>query len=214
MNNKIIIGIAVVIAIAVGVYLMAGSDGTDLASDNMSAESATQASVENSSIKSLIENGENHQCTFSTTEEGYQSSGTVYTADGKMRGDFTSEVNGVKTMSHMIYDGSVSYVWTDGSNSGFKMALDANAQAQGQNQAMDPNKNYKFDCERWSPDNSKFETPSGVQFSDLGAMTGGAAAGAAAGANASSSASTKAMQQQICSSLSEPAKTQCLNAIR
>lgn len=114
----------------------------------------------------------------------------------------------------MIYDGSVSYVWTDGSNSGFKMALDANAQAQGQSQAMDPNKNYKFDCERWSPDNSKFETPSSVQFSDLGALTGGAAAGASAGANASGSASTKAMQEQICNGLPGAAKEQCLAAIK
>ena len=212
MNNKIIIGIAVVVALAVAAFLFTRG-GNEIASDNMSADSATQASVENGSIKSLISSGENRQCTFSTTESGYESSGTVYASGGKMRGDFTSEVEGVKTISHMIYDGSVSYVWTDGSNSGFKMALDADAdaQAQGQNQAMDPNKNYKFDCDRWSPDASKFETPSGVQFSDIGTMTG---AGAAAGAGASSSMDATELRKQMCNALSGTDKDQCMAAIQ
>ena len=52
MNNKIIIGIAVVVALAVAAFLFTRG-GNEIASDNMSADSATQASVENGSIKSL-----------------------------------------------------------------------------------------------------------------------------------------------------------------
>lgn len=224
MNNKIIAVILAVVVIGGGAYFLSqNKNENNVAGENQSANSATETSVETGTIKSLVAAGKTQQCTFSSKEDATQSSGTMFFANGKMRGDFNTTTENVKVASHMIYDGSTSHFWTDGSTTGFKMTLDENAKADAntQSQGLDPNKNFEFDCKSWSADNSKFDLPSGVQFTDLSAMTGAAASGASgaaaavgAGASTGSAASTKAMQQQICNSLSGTEKAQCLAALQ
>ncbi len=221
MNNKVIAVILAVVVIGGGAYFLSQRKSeNNVAGENQSANSATETSAETGSIKSLIAAGKSQQCTFSSKEDATQSSGTMYVAGGKMRGDFNTETNNVKVVSHMIYDGSTSYFWTDGSATGFKMALDANTKtdASAQAQSVDPDKNYDFDCKSWSVDNSKFELPNGIQFSDFSAMTGASAAAAAgaAGANASTSnsADLKAVREMMCASLSGTEKEQCLSAVQ
>lgn len=210
MNNKVIIGIVVVIIVLLGIFMINRnkSNQTEVASNNSSANSASQTSVESGSLKSLISAGQTRKCTFKSNESGVDSSGTVYASGGKMRGDFGATVNGKEMMTHMVYDGTMSYVWTEGTTTGFKMALDTNAQASSQNNSVDPNKNYEFNCEKWSADNSKFELPSNVQFNELPTMPAGA------GAGASGTMDTKAIQQAACANLPEPSKSQCLAAIK
>ncbi len=209
MNNKAVIGIIAVVVILGAIFFATRGNKSDVASNGATAESATGANMENTSIKSLIDAGGSRKCTFKTTEAGAESSGTVYASDGKMRGDFTSMIEGKETMSHMIYDGTTSYIWMDGQASGFKMTLDKSDVAAEQNQSVDVNKNYEFDCNSWSKDNSKFEVPSNIQFSDFSGL-----AGAAANMNVNTGADTKALQQAACANLPEPAKTQCLAAVQ
>ncbi len=215
MNNKAVIGIiAAVVVLGAIFFATRGNNSSDVASDSSSADSASGASMENTTIKSLIAGEGSRKCTFKTTEAGVESSGTVYAGGGKMRGDFTSTIEGKETMSHMIYDGTTSYIWMDGQATGFKMALDAEQTASAeQNQSVDVNKNYEFDCDSWSVDNSKFEVPGNVEFSDFSAMAG-AAASANAAAGTAGSTDTKALQQAACNNLPEAAKAQCLAAIQ
>lgn len=210
MNNKVVIAIiAVIVIIAAAFLLTREKDNTEVASNTeATAQAETESGVSTGSIKSLIEAGRTQTCTFKSTEQNVSSEGTMYVSGGKMRGDFNSEVSGVKNSSHMLYDGTTSYVWVDGQNTGFKMSLDANAQSNTSTQGVDPNKNYEYKCSKWSTDNSKFELPSGVTFSELPSMQTNTDAAAGASAN------TKALQQSICNNLSEPQKTQCLNAIK
>lgn len=211
MNQKVIIGIVVVIIIALGAFFLmkdkSGSDDQDTSTGATSAE--TQGSMEQTSLKGLLGMGKSQKCTYTTTENNATSTGTVYVSGGKFRGDFSATASGQTQASHMISDGKVSNLWMDGSNMGYKMEFDQSAQANSQqSQSVDTNKNYDFDCDNWRTDSSMFNLPSGVDFQDMSAMMN-----AGGSSSTSGGADTKAMQQAACAQLSEPDKSQCLSAI-
>jgi hypothetical protein len=211
MNNKIAIAIVAIVIIAGGAFLFTRNKADDSSTvdsnTEVTAEADSEASIETGSIESLLAAGKSQICTFSSNEQDAETSGIVYVSGGKMRGDFAIDAKGTMTFSHMIYDGTMSYVWSDGSNAGFKMALDADAQSSTSSRGIDPKKNYEYRCEKWSADNSKFELPTGIKFSEIPTtMTGRPD-------DASSSIDNKEMQQAICNNLPEPGKTQCLSGI-
>jgi hypothetical protein len=217
MNSKVIAGIVILIVIIGGAFLLTRDKGSDVASNNEAVDAESSVDTESASIKSLLTADRNQTCTFTSTEGDMKSEGTVYVSGGKMRGDFSTTTSGQTNVSHMIHKDNTNYMWTEGQTTGLKMTFDpkaveaASEASSTQNQSVDPNKNLDFDCDSWSADNSKFELPSGVTFSELPTLPGmDAAAGAGAAAGASGSADTKAMQQAICNNLSEPAKSQCL----
>lgn len=209
MNTKIVsIVVGVIVVVAAAFLIMKGKSTTnnEVASTSTPAANKSQASVEANSLKGLLASGSSRKCTFDDTEQGVASQGTVYVSNGKFRGDFSATVSGKAMMSHMFADGQTSYVWTDGMNAGYKMKFDAGdrakANANAESRSVDPNKNLNFHCDSWSGDSAMFNLPSGVQFSDMSSMMGGAAEGSS-GAKA-----------DICASLSEPAKTQCMAALK
>lgn len=218
MNNRVIAAIILVVVVAGGAFWLTRGNKTDVAGDSQTAaESQVEGSVETASLKSLIESGKTRKCTYETNEGGFKTSGVMYSANNKMRGDISVDMNseGMQTLTHMIYDGGTSYVWSDDSPTGFKMSLDQSAQVETQNKSVDLDKDYNFKCESWSVDNSKFELPGGVQFNDMGTFTGtDVNAAASAAANASGSLDTKEAQQAVCNSLPAVAKEACLNAIK
>ena len=98
-------------------------------------------------------------------------------ADKKVRGDMNIKAEDKIMISHMIVSDQVSYTWTEGAKTGFKMVADKNAVEDNsstppvdQNSAVDINKKMAYNCSPWSKDNSYFELPSSVQFTDLSAM--------------------------------------------
>lgn len=221
MNNKIIAGIVIaIIVLGGGYFLMRGkTTHNELASNSETVNSETQTSMQSGSLKSLLSAGSTRKCTYTTTQDGYSSTGTVYVDNGRMRGDFTTTVNGKATVSHMINKDSTMYIWTDGSPMAFKMAFDpnnakpTNSSAQG---SVDLEKNYDFDCASWSGDSSMFELPSGVNFSEMPTMSAGASAGVTTGTadNPSTGVDSKAAAQLACNYMSGTAKEECLKAIK
>lgn len=165
---------------------------------------APQASQEQSpspsSLKDLISRGIAQSCTFSNDS----TSGTVYVSSGKVREDFTATTDGKETKSHIIVDGNTSYMWTEGSKTGFKMTFDVNATpsaktSTSQNGSFDASANINYKCGVWIVDSSLFALPTGVQFTSFGSTP-------ATGSNSS--------QCSYCDSLSGDSKTQCLSALK
>lgn len=208
MNNKIIAGAIAIIVIAGGAYLLTHKKtSNEVASNTQTTSSAnTESDVETGSLKSLISSGASKTCTFHTTTDGSDSTGVVFAANSKLRGDITSVTSDKTIVTHMIYDGATSYVWMDDQKTGFKMAFDANGAIQNANtQAVNPDSNYEFHCDSWSTDNSKFETPTDVTFSEVpSAPSGTVPAGSTPPTDAAS------IRASICANLAEPAKSQCL----
>lgn len=151
-----------------------GSTATQSENQQTARESGSGLATGKVSMKDLLISGKSQKCTFTQTASGSQSSGTVYIADGKIRGDFESAASaagGTNMQSHMITDGNTSYVWTSGMSQGFKMSTVQSAPSgSAQKQAVDYNQALDYACAPWNPDQSMFMLPQGITFTDMNAM--------------------------------------------
>jgi hypothetical protein len=205
-KNILIIAGAVILVLGVGVYF-AFEEKTGKGIEDIAQQNTPK------NIKDLISLKIPQKCTFlSTTEDnGTTSEGVIYAAGGKIREDVSSTVSGKTYLTHIIIDGSVSYMWTDEQKTGYKMKIDTEAtpkaSAEGETQNVDINKNFDFKCSAWVPDNSLFELPSGIYFTDLEAFTNPSQA-------PTSGQEGTSQQCAACNSLTGESKTQCLQALK
>ncbi len=121
------------------------------------------------SLAELLGRGGDWKCTFGAQGSGFTSSGTTYISGGKMRSDFSSQIQQVKQTvdSHMIQDGGFVYVWTSLAQQGFKAKTtlgtkDATAQFGAQGVNID--QKYNYNCSAWTVDASMFALPKGITF--------------------------------------------------
>jgi hypothetical protein len=199
MNKKVVlIALVLILLLAGGYFIMKGRSKTPSTLGTSQEESAS------TSLKDLISKGIAQSCTYST--EG--TSGKIYVNDGKVRGDFETTSEGNTTKSHMIIDGSSSYIWSDGSTDGIKMTFDASATPSGSATtspagSFDAAANMNYKCGVWIADASMFTLPAGVKFMSFGTDTG-----VAPGTGSGSS------QCSYCDSLTGDSKAQCLTALK
>ena len=180
---KLIIGAIVLLALIIigSLSLLKKSPASAVVSTNVT-ETRTTVSPSSgpTSLKALLASTESTRCTFASSAESADSEGVVYTAGGKMRGDFkiTMKVGipGKITLSHMIVDSQTSYMWSDGMTTGFTMlrASIENQQPGGaQNAQQSPvamDEKTDYHCDPWSKDDAEFTPPASVKFSDMSAM--------------------------------------------
>ncbi|MBI4037992.1 hypothetical protein HY382_03035 [Candidatus Curtissbacteria bacterium] len=211
-NTPLIAGaIAIVIAILVGGYLVMNKKSPSTSQPTTTQEqTAEDEGIVKGSIKSLLSGGKNVTCSVKYPMGDSAYEGKVFVAGSKMRGDFTTAVEGKTMESHMISDGTYTYSWASGMPQGVKMKMDeTQTQASpvaGQSQQLDVEKQVDMNCSNWSVDNSVFTPPADIKFMDIGAIT----------KPASSPAAGQTQQNQgssICDQITDPqAKAACLGA--
>lgn len=122
----------------------------------------------NGSLSDLQSRGGDYKCSFVQTNDGSDSTGTIYISGKKMRGDFNTTVKlaaDMKVESHMISDGEFIYNWSSMVPTGFKMAIDQDATATpSTSQSFDYNQKLDYDCEVWTKDEAKFALPTEIKF--------------------------------------------------
>jgi hypothetical protein len=214
MNNKIIIGIIVAIAvIAGGAYVVTRNGGTALPGQSNRSDQADLT------LKALLEAGRPVKCAFHDLDA--KTDGTMYVASGKMRGDFDSNAAGRMMKTHMVVEGNTSYMWIDGESTGFKTTFDLNK--NGNNnvngnapQGIDAGKKLDYRCDPWSVDQKEFERPSDVKFNDMSEMMKGIVPQGAninGGVRANVNAGANAAQCAACDSVPESSRAQCKTAL-
>ncbi|MDP2632966.1 MAG: hypothetical protein Q8P25_04580 [Candidatus Curtissbacteria bacterium] len=173
MNKKIILIIAALLVVVGvgGFYAMQKSSKTSN-DQTTSVNTGSNSETIQGTLKNLLSGGKSQQCTYSNTQDSASVEGTIYIADGKMRGDYKTTSNGTTTSGHMIVDSAFSYIWTD-DNQGFKYPIPAeqpsasgpsgNAQINQEN-APDLNQSFNYSCKGWNAENSVFTPPSSVNF--------------------------------------------------
>lgn len=177
-----LVAVLVVAAIGGGAYY--ASQHADF---DWGANATSTAPHGKGSLRAVAALGQNVTCEFES-EDG-RSSGKVFVAGGKVRGDFETEVEGKGDVeSHLIQDGQYAYVWSDSmSGQGVKAKTSAAASAQlRQAGALDWDAQVSYECDEWDADEDKFEVPSGTTFLDLGATLGGSATTSANGGSSGS----------------------------
>jgi len=202
MNTKIIAGVIAVIILGVGIYYFVQKKPIDQSmvfNDN-------KGEMMQTSLKNLIADGKSVWCTFASTQGNTTSSGTVYVADGKMRGDFNSVVSDKTMESHMILRDDTSYVWSAGNKQGVKMSVKelSAATSTSTKQPVGFENSTSYECKPWDASDLSFELPQGITFMDLSSMMPGA------GASTGGSAATKAAQCSACKQMTGEQREQCL----
>jgi hypothetical protein len=221
MNKNIIIIAAIILVIAGGgVYFLSTKNKNSASpsesipnnvvsnANSQSKERNTSEQTAKQSIKNLLTSGVAQKCTYKDDSDDVNVEGAAYIANGKMRGDFSTSIEGKTTNGHMIYDGKTSYIWTDGMNTGFKMDIDINKEQPTEKdttQGLDINKDINYTCSPWVIDQSQFTPPTTVNFSTFAIPSTVPSADSSENNKEACSA---------CNSLSGAAKTQCLTMLK
>ena len=152
----------VLIGAGIGGYLLF-SNGEETTPTN--TNSTTGQETDRQSIENLIAAGGNVMCSYSDEGENNSSTGTVYISGENMRGDFSLNTEEGTITSHMIRDGNMQYVWQDGLDEGYSADLTAITDEEN-SEAVDTDKDFDFNCQSWSVDESLFNLPD-INFVDL-----------------------------------------------
>lgn len=213
MNKNLIIGIVALLLIGGGGYYFMTKGSVSTPTTPSSETSSQQPATAFKSLKDLLMSGVAQKCTFTDKSENVDMNGTTYVANGKMRGDFNSSVNGKVMVSHMIVDGKTSYMWTDDTTTGFKFAFDPQSTEETQADesdkrqgSVDINKTMDYKCNPSTVDGSMFTPPANVKFTDYSQMMGPSSSGkTGTGVNPGCSA---------CDSLEGDDQAQCRAALK
>jgi hypothetical protein len=129
----------------------------------------TQTQNNPGTLRDLLTAGKTQKCTFSDDTKLTTNNITIYAANGKIRGDIITNTGKLKINSHVIYDSSYSYIWTDNNNKGFKFPITQPSQVtpSSQNGSLDLNKKVNYICENWNEDDSVFQLPTDINFQTM-----------------------------------------------
>lgn len=168
MNKKIIL---VILVLLIGLFGFLGvkslKKSNPQTNNNQQTQNNTSGNNTTGTLKSLLTAGKSVKCSFSNNVKETAVNGTVYVADGKMRGDFKSIAGGTTVSGHTIVDSSYSYFWTDTGNQGFKFPVPSGTTSTNPAMAKDApdiNQPFNFSCQDWTKDDSVFTLPSNITF--------------------------------------------------
>jgi hypothetical protein len=131
-------------------------------------------------LANLVARNESLECqlTYIPNPLEDEITGSFFTADGKVRGDFlvsTPDLNG-QMLSSVIFDGDTLYSWSeiDGELYGFKLETDSFVSNEENDTAPIPdNTEVQYDCLTWpAVDYTIFEPPTSVLFTDMTDFSG------------------------------------------
>lgn len=178
MNTKLVLAVvAGVVVVGAGAFIAINGATKSALTDEGSEQQATQpaqAGAFQGSFADLAARGGDWKCTVdaqaSTGAGQALSSGVVYVSGRKVRGDFTSTVQGIgRVDSHLMADGTDVYSWTSLYPQGMKtkMAASGDETTETSGQGADANQKYSYHCEPAQADASLFIAPTNVTFRTL-----------------------------------------------
>lgn len=125
-----------------------------------------------SSLRGLMSLDQNIQCDFTSyTEETAGSvAGTVYVSGERIRADFDMEQADTTIASHLIVNDDQIYAWTVSSQGTYAYTFslsEANDTEEGADSFASLDDRVTYTCRAWEADASKFELPSGIEFTSM-----------------------------------------------
>lgn len=176
--------VAVVIAALVlggiGVFVMSRRTSTSTPSSSVDrstpagTESAVPTGDLSSTIQDVVGRRQNLECDWKMPVEGENPFGTgkLWTTGNKGRSQIAGATSGVGMEGNAIYKDNEVYSWISvaGTTMGFKFdkaeleSMNAEMTAEQKQQAEQIRSEMIFQCRPWTPDESKFTLPTGVEF--------------------------------------------------
>lgn len=198
--GKIIIGVVLVVGVGLGGYAVTSFMKEDVSvmereqtttqetllqeqknkavtstGSTSSVESLGNETVTNKEMPftNLISKGGSYVCDITQTVSGVATKGKVYVSEGFIRGDFTTQTQGMSISSYMIMRDGYTYTWTNMTpTAGYKVKVPTGVQASSTTKTQgtyswDTTLVGEYSCVPWTKDVSKFEVPSTVTFTTI-----------------------------------------------
>ncbi len=149
-------------------YTATNTQGTIPTSTNGTDNTSTGNTSTHTSPKtigSLLAVTSPQSCTFSDNTAGNTIQGTMLIANGKLRSDYSTNINGKITYTHIIINGAYNYMWQDGQTTGTKTIQTAGVTTISQN--IDLQNFDNFACTNsvtTQADFTKFNLPTTIKF--------------------------------------------------
>ncbi len=172
--KKTIISLVVVAVVAIGGYLLINKKQVDI---NVASDGATAAdenampSGKKMAFAEFVKKGGSYECSVEQHVNDMNSNGHVFIDGERVRGEFTTNVNGQTIDSSLIVKDNMVYTWSSMMPMGMKMSVvktegDTNAPTSG---SYDFNAMQigEYDCKAWSVNEAKFALPAGITFQEL-----------------------------------------------
>lgn len=159
---KVALGIAIAAALGVGGFYQLRTVQNESVTENETATENTNG--KKMAFGDFAKQGGTYMCTITGTAGGSASKGTIYTHEGKVRGDVEITAAQVSaTASFIIRDGYV-YYWNTAlpKGQGIKLKYDLSTYKAGDFDQFDQIGDY--DCKEWTADTSKFTVPTNITF--------------------------------------------------
>lgn len=125
----------------------------------------TESASGSGTLSSLMAMGGNMECGVSISEGGFNSAGVVFIAQDQVRADFNSSVAENSFTSSLIQRDGFIYTWTSIMPQGFRFPVSV-PDENGETEGFEATDFVTYECKPWTPEQSKFELPSGVTFED------------------------------------------------
>lgn len=216
MKSKKILILLLVVVLFVGGYILLRGQSTENPDNNAMNEPAEEEMTEenvdmtmgkNSKLFDLLALGIPQRCSYEDLGGEYEASGTTYIGNGMIRGDYVTRINEQTQSGHTIYDGTKSYVWLDGSQTGFVLDVGQTAEEVGvpkeAQMGLNMEKEIDYSCVAWEIDETKFVPPGDVEFTIYAIPTSGRV-----------QVRTENDPCELCDTLSGEQKTQCLETLK
>lgn len=181
MNNKARLSLCLISAVLLSACTAKVPTGTqEQAVDNKAPETQSEQSL-STSMRDLLAMGKSQQCTVSSSSVDDKNvktdtTGTLYISGKKIAQEVvvtSTDKDFPRVSMRMISDGTYMYTWnTETKSQGMKIKITEPEEGKPVNDkksngavSMDDKLDVK--CSNWIADNSKFDIPSDVKFTDL-----------------------------------------------
>jgi len=173
----LIIAAVVIVGIVGAVMMRRGSTSApSTASDRSTTETASPTGDMSSTITDLVARGQSLECDFKmptvTGQPNPFGTGKLYTTGKKGRSMISGNASGMNMEANAIYEDETAYSWITvaGTTMGFKFdkdkmdSMSSEMTPEQKQQAEQVRASMLFQCKPWTPDESKFVLPTGVEF--------------------------------------------------
>lgn len=161
------------IAVSVGVLVIAGGYYFVKLENKpkYDVEVTDSPSGKKMAFSEFAKQGGTYQCDIKQFTSDFENSGKVYGDGENQRMDIVTVAEGQNFEMHVIRKGEYAYYWSsDMPGVGQKMKIPKGENPTGETFLLSADKVGDYNCESWTTDNSKFELPSAVTFTEIKAQ--------------------------------------------
>ncbi len=175
MNKTTLLSIGGIIIIVAAIVIWQVAKKPQNVVVTSETQTTTEPSGKKMSFEMFTKQGGSYQCSVTQyLDQGMTQTtqGKVFLDNGKIRGDYATQVQGMNIDSSVIVKDGFAYAWTSMSKTGYKIAIkpvegDNVATASG-SYGWNTQQIGDYDCDPWTPDASKFTPPASITFTAVG----------------------------------------------